>query len=155
LGHCDACFATWFSPSNDRNEAQRRLRGGLSWVVRLATAPNVFTIMVQNQATHIRFNPMPLDGTKQFDVEFDEGKQQSFASWRELLVDGLGLTIPTGAADRLPTTDLEFVPAKELLKQQRPQIEIPLSIGTGDGLFNFSSQSDTFSFFPPDDMSPN
>jgi hypothetical protein len=41
-----------------------------------AAAPNVFIIMVQNEAMHIRFNPTELDITKQF----DEGKRQSFAS---------------------------------------------------------------------------
>jgi hypothetical protein len=154
FGRTDACFAKWFSPSSDRNEAQRRLRGGLPWIVRLATAPNVFTIMVQNQATHIRFNPMPLDDTRQFDVEFDEGDRQSFASWRDLLVMGLELTIPTGAADTLPRTDVEFVPAKALVRQQQ-HVDVPLHVGTGEKLFNFGSQSDTFSFFAAGALSPS
>jgi hypothetical protein len=45
----DACFANWFVPSVDRNATTRILREGRSWIVRMSSSPNGFTVEAQTE----------------------------------------------------------------------------------------------------------
>ena len=108
------CFAPWFSPSCDQNTAAAKLSSGLTWVIRMALSPNLFTIQLKNGkitiATHIKFDAMPLRESDRYSVEFDGGTEMKRGSWQELIEEVLNLEIPVHGGTPINHEHLQFVP---------------------------------------------
>jgi hypothetical protein len=113
----DPCFATWFVPSSDRNSTAQILHSGVTWVVRMSSAPNCFTVEAQNAderiATHVRFDPIPMRANARFLVDVG-GEDQGAESWGDLLEKVLGLELPRFQAEPVKQEKVRFVEAAVL-----------------------------------------
>jgi hypothetical protein len=142
----DACFATWFIPSADRNSAVRILRNGMTWIVRMSSTPNCFTVEALDEdgriATHIRFDPLSVRPNARFFANV-AGEEKGAESLRELLSNVLELTLPLFQGEPLKQEKVTFVEGAVLAATIKSAIR-PTLDATGDFLFRFGLQDSQF-----------